>query len=257
MINNTEVLKFLSKFSFKPELANYVGIEREHFLRSVSNGLLTPMSMEFLKTIKNKAWTYELSACQVESRTKPKKDQSSINLELLANENRGSAIANKLGVELLNTEVGPEDMVLDVYPNPRYLRIVKSISMERLRAACRVAGTHIHIGVRDIGHAIRLNNALVAHLDKLCAVGDHSCGERLRLYNIVTQNCQVSTYDSIEHLFEVSREEGFTENPRDCWKMIRISIHGTVELRMFGATEKIDEIMYWISLIKQVAKEVA
>ena len=145
---------FLSKFSFKPEIAGFVGVEREQFLISIQDGNYMPQAKRFLDTIRNNSWTYELSACQVESRIKPQVDLSALRLELLANENTGDKVANRLGLIILNQEVGNMDMPLDVYPNPRYLEIVKTISEEQLRAACRVAGVHIHLGTRDIEQAI-------------------------------------------------------------------------------------------------------
>jgi len=247
---------FLSKFSFKPEMAGFIGVEREQFLVSLTDGVCMPQSKKFLDAIANNSWTYELSACQVESRTSPQIDSSAIKVELLANENMGSKVAGKLGLKLLNQEVANVDMPLDVYPNPRYLEIVKTISEERLRAACRVAGIHIHVGARDIGHAIAVNNLLVPHLDTFCSIGDHSSGERLRLYRTMAKNWQPVTYQSPEHLFEVAQSENFTDNPRNCWKLIRISIHGTVELRTFGSTDDVDEILEWVSLIKSITKGV-
>lgn len=246
---------FLSKFAFKPEMAGFIGIEREQFLVSLTGNVYMPQSKRFLDAIRNSSWTYELSACQVESRINPQIDLSAIKIGLLANENMGRKIARKLGLKILNQEVARIDMPLDVYPNPRYLEIVKQISEEQLRAACRVAGIHIHLGTRDINHAIAVNNLLVPHLDTFCSIGDHSNGERLRLYRTMAKNWQPMIYQSPEHLFEVSRAEGFTDNPRDCWKLIRISIHGTIELRMFGSTDRTDEILEWVSLVKSTTKE--
>ncbi|HAU07779.1 MAG: hypothetical protein UW46_C0004G0073 [Candidatus Yanofskybacteria bacterium GW2011_GWF1_44_227] len=244
---------FAALFKFRPELSGYIGIEREQFLKGDS-GIYVPESPRFLSLAMNEKWTYELSACQVESRTNPQTGLAVIKAELLANENVGNRVANQLGLELVNEEVAAEDMPLDVYPNPRYLKIAKVISRDRLRAACRVAGIHIHLGVRDLSHAIEVNNLLVPHLNALCDRGDHSGGERLRLYRDMAQNWQPVVYAGPEHLFEVARANGFADNPRNCWKLIRISIHGTVELRMFGSTNSVDEIIEWISVVKAITK---
>ena len=255
-MSKDSVRDFLSKFSFKSEMAGFIGIEREHFLVSLIDNDYVPQSKTFLETVRNNSWTYELSACQVESRIEPQIDLSAIKMELLANENMGNKVAGKLGLKLWNQEVANIDIPLDVYPNHRYLEISKMISEEKLRAACRVAGTHIHLGVGDINHAIKVNNLLIPHLETLCGLGDHSTGERLRLYRTMAKNWQPIIYQNPEHLFEVAQAEGFVDNPRDCWKLIRISIHGTVELRMFGTTDNIDEILEWVSFVKSVARGV-
>lgn len=254
-MNQKELADFLARFKFVKAMNGHVGVEREHFLVS-SSGVPAPRSGEFLRLINDPRWTYELSACQVESRTKPKRDLSAIKMELLENANNGERVAKKLGLHLVNQEVGNANMPLDVYPDARYLEIVRTIPHERLEAACRVTGTHIHLGVRDMCQAISVYNALIPHLEEFCRMGDHSGGERLRLYKTMATKWQPTVYESAEHLFEIALQDGFAENPRNCWKLIRISIHGTIELRMFGVTDHADEISWWISKIKHITKEV-
>lgn len=251
ILDNTELNEFFRKFDFKPNFAGCVGIEREHFLAS-SDGALVPRSPDFLRRLKDVRWTYELSRCQVESRTKPHRDMSALKLELLGNANAGWHCAETMGLRLINQEVGHENMPLDVFPNPRYLAIASSIPVERLRAACRVTGTHIHIGVKDMEHALVAYNALIPHLRDLGRLGDHSSGERLGLYKTMAEHWQPEPYENSEQFFEAARIGGFLENPRNCWTLIRISIHGTVELRMFGVTDHADEIIFWVSRIKSI-----
>ena len=249
--DNWEMKEFLSRFKFKRNKSGFIGVERECFL-VFPDGNLAPKSEEFLLSLDDKRWTYELSACQVESRTKPHKDLSSLKLELLENDNAGQNNAKKLGLVLIHQEIGDENMPLNVYPDSRYIKIVETISRDRLVSACRVAGTHLHIGVKNIRRAIEIYNLLVAHLNKLCDLGDHSNGERLRLYKTMAINWNPVVYDNEKHFFEIAKKQGFVDNPRNCWHLIRISIHGTVELRMFGATDKIDEIIYWTSFVKSL-----
>lgn len=253
---NGDIATFLNKFCFRPELAGCIGIEREQFLISSEDGRSVPRAAEFLDTIKDPQWTYELSACQVESRTRPRSELSAIEHELLVNENRGQATAERLNLRLVSREVGDADMPLEAYPDPRYAGIVSTISKERLSAACRVTGTHVHIGARDLLHAFALHNAILPHFDRLCRMGDHSEGERLRLYKAMAVNWEPVAYRGPEHLFEIAKAEGFADNPRDCWKLMRISIHGTVELRMFGSADRIQEILEWIQFLKTIIREV-
>jgi len=243
--------QFFSKFTFDPNKQGLIGIERERFLID-NKGKIVPRAEEFLEIIDDSLWTYELSACQVEDRSVPAKKNADIRKSLKENDRKAQYVADQMNVNLLFTEVADQDMPLSVYPGPRYLEILKHISNERLEAACRVAATQIHFGVADINKAIDLYNSLVRHLDRLCRMGDHSDGERLRLYRIMAQIWQPPFYDNPEQFFQTAVEEGFVDDPRNCWHLIRISKHGTIELRMLGATENIDKILEWIETIKKL-----
>lgn len=253
-MKRSELADFLARFKFAKNKNGYVGIEREHFLVSPT-GAFVPHSINVLRLMNDARWTHELSACQVESRTRPQKDLSAIKLELLENEHNNYKI-KKLGLNLINRAVGPKTMPLDVYPDQRYLEIAASLTKERLEAAVRVAGTHLHIGVKNMEHALSIYNSLIPRLNKLCRLGDNSEGERLKLYKTVAIKWQPVFYENVEHFFEAASKEGFAENPRNCWQLVRISIHGTVELRMFDAVNRIDEILWWISQVKYLIKEV-
>jgi len=242
---------FLGKFRFQPARAGYMGVEQERFL-VYPDGKFAPEAFEFLRSINDERWTQELSACQVESRTRPQCDLAALKLELLENENNGKAVAAGMGLDMVNCEVGAESMPLDVFPNERYRRIVQTISIDRLRAACRVAGTHIHIGFADMDRAIAAYNAFIPHLDELAGLGDHSGGERLRLYKTMAEHWKPMPYKSAKHFFRVASLGGFAENPRNCWQLIRVSIHGTVELRMFGAAVHADEVVSWASRAREI-----
>jgi gamma-glutamyl:cysteine ligase YbdK (ATP-grasp superfamily) len=246
--------KFFRKFGFRPELAGYVGVEREFFLIDPDTGNPVPRSAEFLRRIRgDKAWTYELSACQVEHRTAPSGDPNSLRADLDRGTDLGREIAESMGCEMSAMSVADEDMPLDVYPDARYRKIVGAIPRETLLAACRVAGTHIHFGVRDIDHAIEVHNRLALRLDDLIEAGDKSDGERIRIYRVMAPLWRPVLYDSRKHLFETAQAQGFEENPRDCWNFVRISIHGTVEVRVFGASDDADEVLSWVSLVAQIA----
>ncbi|MBI5420859.1 MAG: hypothetical protein HZA35_00925 [Parcubacteria group bacterium] len=250
-MTETTLPEFLGKFDFRDELTGYVGIEREHFLVD-RHGILVPRSKDFLDAINDPRWTYELSACQVEDRTNPQREIGAIKLELLENDNNAKLCAEKLGICVINKEVQDKDMPLEVYPDPRYLEIVRNIDRERLCSACRVTGTHIHIGVSDMMSAIATYNLLLPYLEELCELGDHSDGERLRLYKTMATFWKPERYRNVHELFKVATLRGFADNPRNCWDLIRISRHGTIELRMFGVTDHVDEVLMWVSRIKKI-----
>ncbi|MDE1970053.1 MAG: hypothetical protein KGI50_00525 [Patescibacteria group bacterium] len=244
---------FIAKFLFREDLARHIGIEREHFLVD-QYGKEIPRAKEFLEMISDPRWTYELSACQVEDRTIPRRDINAVMYECLENDNNAHHVAERLGIALANREVARASMPLDVYPDPRYENIVRTISHERLSAACRVTGTHIHVGVRDMEDAIATYNALVPHGEELCALGNHSDGERLRLYKAMATDWKPSCYRNAAHFYAVACARGFAEDPRNCWNLIRISRHGTIELRMFGVTDYVGEVAMWVQRILSILK---
>lgn len=241
---------FLSRFQFHPELRGYSGIEREFFLAG-PDGRLVPQSPRFLKTVDDVAWTYELSACQVEHRTDPCRGLDDLREQLRAGTELGQVTAECLGMRLLVSEVGPEDMTLDVYPDVRYLRIVETLPLSILRAACRVAGLHIHLGVSNMDEAIRVYNAGIEAVDRLIRLGDHSSGLRFDLYRQMATQWMPNRYESPQHFYTIACERGFADNPRNCWDLIRITRHGTVEFRMFGMTSSLDEILGWVAEIRE------
>jgi gamma-glutamyl:cysteine ligase YbdK (ATP-grasp superfamily) len=243
--------KFKSSFGFRKELTGFIGIERERFL--FFNGLTVPQAPLFLKYCSSN-WTYELSSCQVEDRTNPKKELNEVKKELEINDREGKRVGEELGFSLENLEVGPKDMSLEVYPNKRYLQIIKSLSLDVLSAACRVTGTHIHIGMPDLKTAISCSNLLrhKKYFDRLCQIGDHSDGQRLNLYKLMANDWYPPYYRNERHFFEVAKKKGFVENPRNCWNLIRISVHGTLELRMFGSTSDINEILSWVRFARSI-----
>lgn len=246
---------FLSQYNFNASLTGAIGIESEYFL---TNGSKMPIgkSPAFLKLINDETWTYELSACQVEHRSTPDRATSDILKQIALGRLRGAAVAEQIGTRLKVLELAPQDMPLDVYPHDeRYSGIVASISKEELIAACRVAGTHFHIGVRNIEEAIVLHNALAENLDKFIDMGDHTNGERIQLYKIMAKNWQPPRYESVDHLQAVAKEQGFEDKLRNCWHLIRISFHGTVEMRMFGISDSVEEVAPWIEAVREVERK--
>lgn len=246
-----EFQEFRSRFNFKKDFRGYIGVERERFL-TTPDGKVAPRAKEFLEKMDNSLWTYELSACQVEDRTRPRFRTVSVWYELFRNDMKGKCAARELGLGLASFEVGPKDMPLQVYPDSRYLEISKWISEEQLRAACRVAGVHIHVGTENLDEAVKVYNALRKYLNLLCRIGDHSGGERLRLYKTMATIWEPPIIENVEHFFAIAREQGFHKKPRSCYWLIRISIHGTVELRMFGSTKSRARILNYITVVRRI-----
>ena len=236
---------FMDKFNFREEGKLFVGVERECHLVNES-GLIVPMADHILKTMNDKHFGYELSACQLESRTDPDR-LPYLKDALLNNDKIMCATLEVLSLGSSHKEVAPFDMPLDVYPDPtgRYQQIVKNMPVEILRAACRVIGTHVHIGMPDHETALRVYNEVICHTDELVSLGDGSNGERLEIYRIMAPDATPPTYASWNDFYSVACAKGFDQDPRKCWTLIRISVHGTIEFRMFGTTEDLDTVVEW------------
>ena len=251
-------LSFADKFKFDPDFAFAIGVEREFFITD-HLGKFAPKAHLILDEIKNPmagagSFSYELSACQIESQSVPCfterdiiKCQKILDAELYQS-------AASLGLKIKSIEVAPRNLPLETFKDPqnRYQRIATSMSKRRLSAACRVAGTHIHIGMPDKETALRVYNKVIKHNHKLCIVGDKSFGKRLELYQRVTPRYSPIPYSSWQEFEDYASKEGFKQNPRNCWHMIRLTIHGTIEFRNFGATSDLNELTSWAMICKNL-----
>lgn len=253
------VNEFKNLFTFNRALAWHIGVEREGFLVD-ADGQIVPRAHDALTELGQKKhahqYGYELSACQLEDRVGP------CELPLIADQLRSNdavigAVLDELGLVRRFIEVAPADMPLDVYPDPsgRYAAIAAGMPQATLAAACRVTGTHVHVGMPDHETALRVYNHVIEHTAQLCTVGDGSDGERLRLYRVVKPDPTPRRYDSWEHFHEYAVKDGFADNPRNCWHLIRLSKHGTIEFRMFGATADIGEIVCWATMCRALCRQ--
>ncbi len=266
----TEMNKFRKLFNFDATKALFVGVERECFLTDMQ-GSIVPIASEVLNsmmTVYGNFWsgtpeyawpheyTYELSACQLECRVGPC-DLRLLKKELLRCEKELIKKEESLKFTRLFSEVGPADMPLDVYPDPsgRYQEIVETMPREVLLAACRVIGTHVHIGMPDHETALKVYNTVIKKCDWLCSRGNGSFGERLDIYRIVSPDCDPQPYTDWNQFYQIALAKGFNKDPRKCWTLIRISKHGTIEFRMFGATVSLERIVGWAKLCHTLCAE--
>lgn len=239
--------EFRAMFKFNPEYAGKVGIERECFLTD-SEGSIRPLAPLALASMNGSSsnFGYELSACQLEDRIGPC-DVDQARTELQKNDQSIKKMMRTTGFGILRTEVAPESMPLDVYPDPkgRYQRITQNMPLEILRAACRVAGTHIHVGMPDAETALQVYNKVIPQLPQLIKLGDSSNGERLRIYKVMAPNFQPVPYESWKEFHSYAAEHKYDSDPRSLYHFIRISVHGTIEFRVFGAHPSSEVVAVW------------
>ncbi len=269
-----EIQKFLQLFKFCPKRSLFVGVERECLLCN-NSGKIVPIASKVLESLKKpklirfsfgsgeefewylpKCFGYELSACQLESRVGPctlaclmRKLQK---LEQILKESE-----RELKFRRSFNEVGPANMPLDVFPDPtgRYQEITKNMPKHILLAACRVIATHVHIGMPDHATALRVYNEVIKYLPILCRSGDKSNGQRLAIYKVMAPDYEPPFYESWEQFYREAVEKNFVTDPRKCWHLIRLSVHGTIEFRMFGATSDLDEIVDWATACHHLCKK--
>tara|TARA_B100000745_G_scaffold299768_1_gene251418 strand:+ start:19477 stop:20235 length:759 start_codon:yes stop_codon:yes gene_type:complete len=247
------VKEFLDRFSFDRERSLFLGIERERFVTD-DKGEIVPRAHEVLASLGEcEEFGFELSACQIEDRIGPVLPKDVLGT-LMRNDRALNRACSFLGLSVQFLEVAPPGMCLSVYPDPtgRYAEITKDMPREVLDAACRVTGTHIHVGMPDHESALRVYNGVVDHVDELRNVGDHSNGERHRLYQVVAPNFRPPKFKGWEEVHEKARADGWSEDLRSCWHYIRITGHGTIEFRVFGASGCPAEVATWAFTCKDL-----
>lgn len=260
---------FMSLFRFDQSKTLHVGVEREYFITD-KQGVIIPKAHQVLAQAilvgppgpggeilsPDESFGYELSACQIESRIGPCRLENLMSHLIKA---RGSLTIylSQAGFNCDTYEVAPADMPLDVYPDPsgRYQKITKDMPRHILLAACRVIGTHIHIGMPDHSTALKVYNQVIKQYDRLCTLGNGSFGERLDIYKTVAPDCDPPPYENWTEFYKYAQAKGFDQDPRKCWTLIRISKHGTIEFRMFGATSSLDRIVSWAALCHRLCNE--
>ena len=246
----------MSKFQFRPCCKLLIGIERECFLVNGS-GEIVPIAQRVLEILTDRErFGYELSACQLEDRIGPC-NLSDVKNRLLENEKDIMVAEDELRFKRMQMEVAPEDMPLDVYPDPvgRYKEIVNNLPRNVLLSACRVIGTHVHVGMPNYEIALKVYNRVIPELNRLCDEGDGSSGQRLKIYKTMAPDQSLRPYKDWSDFHRQAIEKDFANDPRKCWHLIRISVHGTIEFRMFGTTGNLDKIERWAKICHNLCRD--
>ena len=234
---------FMDQFAYRQTKAGYIGIEREAFLLDCADRIV-PHVRHILPEFNSEDYDYELSASQLEHRIGPT-DTVNLRRDLVSQANEMRRKLSELRMDLLYVGAGPTSVPLDHHPCDRYNEIVALMPKRVLKAAVRVAGTHIHIGMPDRLTALATYNRVVDHTDELCEMGDQSNGERRRLFSIITNNLTPKKQPTWYEYYQTAMNEEFHDDLGKCWWWIRISRFGTIEFRMFDTTESVDQIVEW------------
>ena len=247
--------KFKQLFKFNPDKVLNIGVERERFLVNIL-GEPIPETERVLKILPTDGrFGYELSGCQLEDRVGPVRLYALVDA-LRENDREITKALAELEIYDSFMEVAGEDMDLSVYNDPtgRYQRIVKDMPRETLLAACRVAGTHVHVGMPDLETALLVYNKVIPEWEDLCECINNSNGERLRIYQTMAPDYIPKPYESVGAFYEDALEKGFDKDPRKNWQLIRITVHGTIECRMGGSTADYEKIQKFAARCHQLCQ---
>lgn len=233
---------FTSQFAFSQKNRFCLGVEEEVWTVSPQTGLLIPAAIQVFADPKRRYRRIkpELPAQQIEMVTPICRDLKQLDRALRSNERRMAKLAEEFGFEVSRSPVPTTPFVINVFPTERYLAIAAQQG-ERLRGAY-VAGLHVHLGLGIKEEAIAVMNASRTLLPLFLAVSARSpifagtdtgyASYRYVQYKKMAGEVVPPYLESWEHFRSVAADRGFLDAPRNCWWAIRISIHGSVELRI-------------------------
>lgn len=253
--------KFRAQFRFDPKLAGKVAVECEGFTKNHA-GRIVPAAgliISDLEAVLPEAdlgyFSTELSACQLEWRTGPV-TLGDLPDAIVARQQVLAAVAARKYCSVTYVGTAPEMMPLDVTPLSRYGDIAQRLTLQQLDAACRCAGTHIHVGLPDHEAALQVYNHALRYHSELMNRGDRSSGARMNLYRLVAgDQWQPPVFRSWTELHQYAQTHGWEHDPGSCWFTVRISRHGTLEFRMFDSTSDVHLIRSWAARCLSICAE--
>lgn len=261
--------KFMSLYPFgtgnaKDKLQNHVltsGVERE-FRITTLDGQIVPEAPRVLRKIWASSpklkdqFVPEFSGCVVESKTRPCATIPALREQLVRRDKVLKKALRRLKLTYSLQEVGPTDMPLVINENEeRFRELLKKFTLAETMAACRIIGTHVHTGkLRDHESALRVYNRFVRYWPVLAKLGSNSGDRRIWTYSLIKTGHVPIEYSSWEKFYEDAQEKGFADNPKNNWALIRLTTHGTVEVRVFGTTDNINTVCRWVKTCRWLAK---
>lgn len=239
-----------------------LGIEREWFI--MRNGNIVPDIGKLLPRLQNEAkgqglsesqFGFELFAGQVEDRTRPVISLEHLMFSLRENESLLKKIGEKLNLHFICKDFVTEKELGELVVNPfdeRHQKIWVEIPRERKVAASQVAATHVHVSVTGKEAVKILNYCRKAIIDELARLGDFSQGKRLVAYQVMAETYESPVFKTLNELMAYIKEKG---GERDVWDMVRYKPStGTIEFRMFGATEDENKVREFVQACQQVVE---
>jgi carboxylate-amine ligase len=142
----------------------------------------------------------------------------------------------------------------DISPSPRYQRLIEQ--MQWLARRLQIFGVHVHVGVRDVGKAIPIVNALTQYVPHFLALSASSpywvgtdtglASARSKVFEgLPTAGLpyQLTGWDQFEAYMETLIATRTIQSIREVWWDIRPHPnYGTVELRICDGLPTLEEI---------------
>jgi hypothetical protein len=226
---------FRSQMTFNKELAGNISCEREFFLVD-KNQTIAPKAKNALAILNDPEYfSYELSACQLEYKTGPMKDVTSLMKRIQELEIQCQSFENQLDISRELIEVARNTMPLDVYPDARYQHFAETKTDKQLLGMMRVTACQFHIGMPDYETALRVYNSILPDIDSLIKLGDYSNRQRIEIYKEAAPHWDPEKITSLEDHYDQAILGGYENDLGNCHTLIRITKYGTIEFRMFGA----------------------
>lgn len=240
------------------------GIERERFITDC-DGTIIPAIGELLPYVHCVAseygfstdmFTFELFAGQIEDKTPPCSNFEEIRDALSLNDRVLIEASKRLGFLFDYSEFVDVKKVKSFQVNPfdqRHSTIWSSITNDMRIAASIVAGIHVHISV-TCDEAVRiLNSCRKEVIDQLIQIGDHSGLKRINSYLLMAgTNGVPPKFDDFTDLTKYIASKGGEKNVFDFVRYKPST--GTVEFRMFGATESLEEILGYVKACQDIVE---
>lgn len=239
---------FASLFAFDPAKRFWLGVEEEVWTVDPKTGALVSGALKVFAKNEKRRWMGckpELPAQQIEIITPPCATLGDLYRALSRNQASLEAMAGAYGFRISRAPVPTKPFAIDVFPKTRYLKIRDRFG-ERLRGAY-VAGLHIHIGLGSKDEAVHAMNGVRADLPLFLALSARSpkfadgaleyASFRFVKYREMAGEVVPPYLNGWKHFEAVAAVRGYLEDPRMCWWAVRISPHGTIELRICDVQE--------------------
>lgn len=256
---------------FKKSKPFTLGAELELQLLDSSRLCLKSSSIQILERLASpKNTKAEMYQCMLEITSGICNHATEVGEQLAREVSQTLIAARELDVVLASAGLHPTDTHQDakLYPDPRYARLVAQQRWVANRLL--IFGFHIHIGMRDAEHAVRIINGISWYLPLLLALSSSSPffrGEDTRLASCRTtffeaiptggHGCQFTSWPQFELLFAALKQAGTVFSPRDIWWDVRPSPElGTIEIRICDAPSTLSEGVALIALCHLICERV-
>ncbi len=256
---------------FKTSKPFTLGAELELQLLNPSRLRLTSSSVQILENLGfPKNTKAEMYQCMLEMTSGICAHATEVGQQLAVEVNRTLIAARELDVVLAAAGLHPTDTHQNakLFPEARYARLVAQQRWVANRLL--IFGFHIHIGMRDAEHAVRMINGISWYLPLLLALSSSSPffrGEDTKLASCRTtffeaiptggHGCQFTSWPQFEQLFAALKKAGTVFSPRDIWWDVRPSPElGTIEVRICDAPSTLSEAVALIALCHLICERI-